>query len=58
MRNRRLISTRASNVNHWLSSRSIPADDELVAEILKAAKGQDHIMTDEEVHAVVKRVRG
>jgi 2-isopropylmalate synthase len=48
----------ASNVNYWLSQRNIPADDELVSEILKAAKTQDHIMTEEEVLAVVKRVRG
>jgi 2-isopropylmalate synthase len=47
----------ASNVNYWLSQRKIAADDGLVAEILKAAKGQDHIMTEEEVLAVVKRVR-
>jgi 2-isopropylmalate synthase len=47
----------ASNVNHWLSSRNIPVDDELVAEILKVAKAQDHIMTDDEVKAVISRVR-
>ncbi|MDB4933738.1 MAG: 2-isopropylmalate synthase [Labilithrix sp.] len=47
----------ASNVNFWLSQRGIPADDALVAEILKAAKTQDHIMTEEEVMAVVKRMR-
>ncbi len=48
----------ASNVNYWLTSRSIAVDEELVTEILKAAKAQDHIMLDEEVMAVVKRVRG
>ena len=48
----------ASNVNFWLSQRQIPADEELVAEILKQAKSQDRIMTDDEVLAVVKRVRG
>ena len=48
----------ASNVNFWLSQRGIEADEDLVAEILKAAKAQDHIMTEEEVMAVVKRVRG
>lgn len=47
----------ASNVNYWLAQRSIPADETLVAEILKAAKALDHIMTEEEVLAVVKRVR-
>ncbi|MBS2018624.1 MAG: 2-isopropylmalate synthase [Deltaproteobacteria bacterium] len=48
----------ASNVNYWLSSRGIPSDENLVSEILKAAKGLDHIMTEDEVMAVVKRVRG
>ena len=48
----------ASNVSYWLTSRGIPLDDELVAEILKAAKAQDHIMLEEEVMAVVKRMRG
>jgi 2-isopropylmalate synthase len=48
----------ASNVNFWLSQRNIPADDALVGEILKQAKTQDRIMTDDEVMAVVKRVRG
>lgn len=48
----------ASNVNYWLSSRNIPSDETLVSEILKAAKALDHIMTEEEVMAVVKRVRG
>jgi 2-isopropylmalate synthase len=48
----------ASNVNYWLSQRKIEADETLVAEILKAAKALDHIMTEEEVLAVVKRVRG
>lgn len=47
----------ASNVNFWLAQRSIPTDETLVAEILKAAKTQDHIMTEDEVMAVVKRVR-
>ena len=48
----------ASNVNYWLSQRKIEADETLVSEILKAAKALDHIMTEEEVLAVVKRVRG
>jgi 2-isopropylmalate synthase len=48
----------ASNVNYWLSQRGIPSDETLVSEILKAAKAQNHIMTDEEILAVVKRVRG
>ena len=48
----------ASNVNFWLSQRNIEADDTLVAEVLKTAKTNDRIMTDDEVMAVVKRVRG
>jgi 2-isopropylmalate synthase len=48
----------ASNVNYWLKERNIPGDDDLVSEILKAAKQQDHIMTEDEVMAVVNRVRG
>ncbi len=44
----------ASNVNYWLTQRGIPSNEKLVAEILKAAKTQDHMMTDEEVMAVVK----
>jgi len=48
----------ASNVNYWLRRRGIPATEKLVQEILKAAKTQDHIMTDEEVLTVVARVNG
>jgi 2-isopropylmalate synthase len=48
----------ASNVNYWLRKRGIEGNDTLVAEILKAAKAQDHIMTDDEVMAVVARARG
>jgi 2-isopropylmalate synthase len=47
----------ASNVTYWLGERGIPSDEGLVKEILAAAKGQNHIMTEEEVMAVVKRVR-
>jgi 2-isopropylmalate synthase len=48
----------ASNVNYWLSERGIPCSEVLVREILQAAKGQNQIMTEEEVMAVVKRVGG
>lgn len=47
----------ASNVDHWLAQRGIPSDEGLVAAILKEAKSLDHIMTEEEILAVVKRVR-
>ena len=48
----------ASNVNYWLKRRGIAANPDLVAEILKAAKSQDHIMTEEEVMRVVERSQG
>jgi 2-isopropylmalate synthase len=48
----------ASNVNYWLARRGIESSETLVGEILKAAKAQDHIMTTEEVMAVVERVQG
>ncbi len=48
----------ASNVSYYLRERGIEADETLIAEILKAAKAQDHIMEEDEVMAVVKRVRG
>jgi len=48
----------ASNVNYWLAERQITSDDVLVGEILKAAKTQNHIMTEDEVLAIVRRVRG
>ena len=38
-------------------SASFDSDEVLVREILQAAKGQATIMTDEEVFAVIKRVR-
>ena len=48
----------ASNVNYWLRQRKIEPSEDLVAAILEAAKATSHIMRDEEVLAVVKRVRG
>jgi 2-isopropylmalate synthase len=48
----------ASNVNYWLSKHGVAPSDELVAAILEAAKGTRHILTDDEVMAVVERVRG
>jgi 2-isopropylmalate synthase len=47
----------ASNVHYWLKERGIEGDEVLVREILQAAKAQSSIMTDEEVLAVVARVR-
>jgi 2-isopropylmalate synthase len=48
----------ASNVNFWLRQRGIEPSEELVKEILVTAKGSAHIMLDEEVMAIVNRVRG
>jgi 2-isopropylmalate synthase len=47
----------ASNVNYWLAKRGIESSPDLVSEILKAAKAQDHIMTEDEVLAIVERLR-
>jgi 2-isopropylmalate synthase len=47
----------ASNVGYWLRQRAIEPSEDLVAAILEAAKGTSHILSDEEVLAVVKRVR-
>ena len=48
----------ASNVNYWLRQRGIEPSEDLVAAILQAAKATTHILGDDEVMAVVKRVRG
>jgi 2-isopropylmalate synthase len=48
----------ASNVSYWLGERGIAVDDALVSAILAAAKVENHILRDEEVMSVVKRVRG
>src|ERR1700678_2004781 len=47
----------ASNVSYWLHERGIEGDETLVREILQAAKGQSAIMTDEQVMAVIAKVR-
>ncbi|MGO8997196.1 MAG: LeuA family protein [Polyangiaceae bacterium] len=47
----------ASNVNYWLEERGIESDEVLVREILDVAKGQTTIMTEEQVRAVIARVR-
>jgi 2-isopropylmalate synthase len=48
----------ASNVNYWLRQRSIEPSDDLVAAILQSAKAKTHILSNEEVMAIVSRVRG
>jgi 2-isopropylmalate synthase len=47
----------ASNVNYYLRERGIEPDDALTKELLATAKTLDRIMTEEEVMAVVKRMR-
>jgi len=48
----------ASNVNYYLRERGIEPTETLTKEILAAAKALDHIMTEEEVMGVVRRVQG
>ncbi len=48
----------ASNVNYWLRERGIEPSEDLVATILQTAKSTTHILKDEEVMAIVARVRG
>ncbi len=45
----------ASNVNHWLRQHQIEPDEEMVAAILAKAKSEKHILSDEEILAVVNR---
>ncbi len=47
----------ASNVNYYLRERGIEPSEKLTKEILAAAKALDHIMTEEEVMAIVRRVQ-
>ncbi len=41
-----------SNVTYWLEKRDIPATDELVERIFKAAKQSERVMTDDELLAL------
>jgi 2-isopropylmalate synthase len=47
----------ASNVNFWLKQRGIAPTEAMIAEILKQAKTTTHIMKDEDVMAIVDRMR-
>ena len=47
----------ASNVGYWLRQRNIEPSEDLVAAILEVAKATTHILSDEEVLAVIARVR-
>jgi 2-isopropylmalate synthase len=45
----------ASNVNYWLKQRGIQTSERLVAAILQVAKATTHILSDDEVMAIVAR---
>jgi 2-isopropylmalate synthase len=46
-----------SNVVYWLESRGYPADAELVDRVFDHAKASDHILTDEEIEALIASER-
>ena len=48
----------ASNVKGWLRDHGIEPSEALAAAILEVAKGTRHVLTDDEVMAIVGRVRG
>lgn len=45
----------SSNVAYWLRSRGVEPNDELVQAILQRAKDSHHILSDDEIWAVVRR---
>jgi 2-isopropylmalate synthase len=47
----------ASNVTFWLRQRGIEPNDALVGAILETAKGTRHLLSDDEIMAVVRRVK-
>jgi 2-isopropylmalate synthase len=46
-----------SNVLYWLSSRGIETEDGLVQHIFEAVKRMNHVLGDEEVHALITDYR-
>jgi 2-isopropylmalate synthase len=48
----------ASNVNHWLREHRIEPSEALVEAILRQAKQTRHILSDDEIMAIVARVGG
>lgn len=46
-----------SNVIHWLRSRGLPTDDRLVDEIFEIAKRGNHTLAEDEVRAILERMR-
>jgi 2-isopropylmalate synthase len=47
-----------SNVVYWLRKRGFEPTPPLVAAVLAAAKRGDHVLTDEEIHGVIKQFQG
>ncbi len=47
-----------SNVVYWLRKRGVEPEPSLVATILAAAKRGDRVLTDDEIHQVIKEHRG
>ncbi len=47
----------SSNVEHWLRAHGIGPNDGLVRAILEHAKSRDHILSDDEILAVVQSTR-
>jgi 2-isopropylmalate synthase len=45
-----------SNVRFWLEHRKITVTDQLVDRIFDAAKQSDHILSDDELHAIVRAI--
>ena len=46
-----------SNVIFWLESRNYPTDDSLVLSILKAAHRSESVMSDDDLHTLVRNHR-
>jgi 2-isopropylmalate synthase len=46
-----------SNVDYWLRKRNIEPEPALVKRILAVAKSGDHILTEEEIHQIIKDFR-
>jgi 2-isopropylmalate synthase len=46
-----------SNVVFWLQQRQIEPEEGLVKHIFKTAKGTDHLLSDEEIHAAIDEYR-
>jgi 2-isopropylmalate synthase len=43
-----------SNVLYWLEKHGIAADDTVVARIFERAKSSDHVLTEQEIMAVIE----